>query len=431
VLEVERGTERVKGELASIPLLAGDKLFVAGSPSALQAAQHSEEFIATPLAGMSAWNLDSQLFSLQVTKDSVLDGSSIRSSRLGEMLGLLTLGIIRENQLLLACSPDEVIKAHDKLLIFGDLDRLKRLKLLSQVELEHTVPATTLESDSVRLFEVSLTPRSSVVGKTVHELHFRELYGMQVLAIWRAGDSIRTGLRYVPLRFGDALLLLGPPSKIQLLSADPDFVVLSDLANSGKRSAKAPLAAACFMLFVLLVTLIDFPVQIAAAISAILLVLFGAITMEDVYRSVEWRILLFVGALIPLGEVLMNSGAAADLASTIQLLSSPLGAYGALLVIILISSLVSQLLDSTLSVILLAPVAVATATALSVKPYPFLMGTAFAASIAFLFPFSHRSHLLVMGAGGYTKRHYLQVGFPLTVILITMLTILVPLCFPF
>ncbi len=67
----------------------------------------------------------------------------------------------------------------------------------------------TLQSDQIGLFEVVLSPHSTLDGKTLRELHFREKYGLSALAVWRGGRPYRSQLRDMPLRFGDALLLHG------------------------------------------------------------------------------------------------------------------------------------------------------------------------------------------------------------------------------
>jgi di/tricarboxylate transporter len=46
-------------------------------------------------------------------------------------------------------------------------------------------------------------------------------------------------------------------------------------------------------------------------------------------------------------------------------------------------------------------------------------------------PFSHKANLLVMGAGGYRAMDYVRVGTPLTILLLVLLTLLVPVFFPF
>src|SRR5205085_12323511 len=85
-----------------------------------------------------------------------------------------------------------------------------------------------LESRSIEVVESMLSPRSQLIGKTLRDAHFREKFGMSVLAIWHAGQEIFTDLAEVPLAFGDALLLQGPRSKLKIIADDPDLILLMD-----------------------------------------------------------------------------------------------------------------------------------------------------------------------------------------------------------
>ena len=64
---------------------------------------------------------------------------------------------------------------------------------------------TELESVNVGLGEATLSPRSTLAGKTLQEIGFRNRFGLQVLAIWRAGRAYRSHLRNMKLQFGDGL----------------------------------------------------------------------------------------------------------------------------------------------------------------------------------------------------------------------------------
>ena len=112
-------------------------------------------------------------------------------------------------------------------------------------------------------------------------------------------------------------------------------------------------------------------------------------------------------------------------------MAGPLGPYGILAALVLLSSLLSQALDGAPAVVLLTPVALQIAEHMGISPYPIMMGVGLAASAAFMTPFSHKANLLVMGVGGYRARDYVRVGTPLTIVLLVMLVFLVPLFFPF
>jgi di/tricarboxylate transporter len=288
-----------------------------------------------------------------------------------------------------------------------------------------------LESDQAAMVEAAVAPRSAAEGHTVEELEFQHRHGLLALALWREGEPIHADLARVPLRFGDALLLHGPPEKISRLASDPDFVVLSATERAVRRTAKAPLAIGGLVLMILLVATGWQPIHVAAFTAASLVLLAGALTMREAYRVIEWRVIFLVAAVLPVGFAMERSGAAGFLADAVTSTAGSLGPHAVLAALILLASLLSQGLDGAPAVVLLAPVVFELAGRLQLSPYPLMMGVSLAASAAFMTPFSHKANLLVMGAGGYRSRDYLRVGTPLTLLLLVLLVLLVPVFFPF
>ena len=275
------------------------------------------------------------------------------------------------------------------------------------------VQEAVLESEDFGIVEVALAPRSAVVGKKLRDLEFRNRHGLQLLAVWRGGRSIYTGLPDLVFRLGDALLVQGPWERIRLLGSNPDFVVLSPEGLRPKRHAKAPVAVGALLLMVGLVVFGIQPIHVAAFIAASLALLFRTVTMEEAYRAIEWRTIFLVAAVLPVGFAMERTGAALLLVDGVKELIGPLGDYAILVALVLFASLLSQTLDGAPAVVLLAPVALETAAQLGMNPYAAMMGVSLAASAAFMTPFSHKANLLVMGAGGYRSIDYARVGTPL------------------
>jgi di/tricarboxylate transporter len=371
-----------------------------------------------------------QVFFLRVPAGSALAGATIAGSRLGELVGLTVSGIVREDRTLLAVAPDETIRPDDELIVMGDPERVRSLLALGSVELGEARAIGGIESEEVGVVEAVIAPRSRAAGRNLTEMHFREKHGLQALAVWREGQAVRAGLASLKLRFGDALLLQGPWSKIRLLGTDPDFVVLALEASRPYRTRKGVFAVAGLLLMIALVVTGFQPIHVAAFTAATFVVLTGAITMEEAYRGVEWRAIFLVAAILPVGIAMERTGAAALLSNGVTELARPLGPHAVLAALFVLSSLLSQCLDGAPAVVILTPVALQTASTLGISPYPVMMGVSLAASAAFMTPFSHKANLLVMGAGGYRVADYLRVGTPLTVLVLVALVVLVPLLFP-
>ena len=162
--------------------------------------------------------------------------------------------------------------------------------------------------------DATLDPRSSLAGRTVGELNFRERYGIELAGIWREGETVGTELADERLQIGDALLLLGPRDRLQLLSSDSDFLILTPLGQEPPDTRRAPLAAGIMLGVVVTVMLGYAPISIAAVIGGTIMVLTGCLNMEQAYRAIDWRAIFLIAGMLPLGTAMQETGAATYLA---------------------------------------------------------------------------------------------------------------------
>ncbi|MDA8017920.1 MAG: SLC13 family permease [Thermoanaerobaculia bacterium] len=430
VVGIRRGDQMLRQELARRVLRDTDEVMVLGTERQIEALSEQKGLKVASEVPVDQV-LAERMFILAVPQGSRLSDATIRDSRLGELAGLTIIGIVRNGEAILAVPGDEVIHGGDELLVAGDPDRILDVLDLGDLELEDESTPTRLESESVRVVEAVVAPRSKAAGSTLRRLHFRDRYGLQVLAIGRGGETIHKELANLPLRFGDALLIQGSVEKIGHLAEDDDFLVLTHDANTPRRVDKAPVALGALALMIVLVAGGLFPIHVAAFAGAVTAVLFGALKMEEAYRAIEWRAIYLVAAILPVGLAMESSGAADLLAGGVTRVAEAYGPYAFIASLVLLSSMLSQGLDGAPTVVILAPVVLRTAENLAISPYPLLMAVGFAASAAFMTPFSHKANLLVMGAGGYRSMDFVRVGTPLTLVVLALLVVLVPLFFPF
>ena len=430
IVGIERGQETLRERLGTETLQAGDRIIALGARAELHHMQSDPDFLVRNLGFKALKSIEGHLSVIRVLPRSPLVGSTIGGSRLGELVGVTVGAVIRDEATRLAVSPDEVIKAGDGLLVACDPDRVEDLMRIGHIDVDAKMDEAALESEEFGIVEVALAPRSAAVGRTPRDLEFRNRFGLQLLAVWREGQSIYSGLADLPFRLGDAFLVQGPWERIRLLGSNPDFVVLSPVGLRPRRHKKAPLALGALLLMVGLVVFGIQPIHVAAFTSASLALLFGTVTMEEAYRAIEWRTIFLVAAVLPIGFAMERTGAALLLVDAVKELVGPLGNYAILVALVVLASLLSQCLDGAPSVVLLAPVAIETATQLGMNPYAAMMGVSLAASAAFMTPFSHKANLLVMGAGGYRAIDYARVGTPLTLAVLAILVGLVPVFFP-
>ncbi len=433
VVAMRRDGNVLRGDLGGLSLQEGDELIALGSREQIDNEGLRRYFDVDAMRSDTFRALRGHIYVLRVPEGSGLDGTTLAESRMGELVGLTVSGVQRGSEWLLGLVPDERIRAGDRLLVSGEPGRIRALLELGDVEMQQEVAESHLESETTGVLEATLAPRSRAAGCTLAELDFRERHGLHVLAVWREGRLIHEDLGDVRLRFGDALLLHGPRARLRLFPRDPDFVALGAPPDPDRatKTRKAPYALAAFLLMIGFVVTGYQPIHVAAFTAATFVILTRTISMEDAYRAVQWRAIFVVAALLPVGLALERTGAATLLARTVLDVAGPGGPYAVLAGLVVLSSLLSQSLDGGPAVVLLSPVALTVAGELGVDPAPVMMGVALGASAAFITPFSHKAHLLVMGAGAYRVRDYVRVGTPLTLLVIVLIVLLVPLLFPF
>ena len=373
-----------------------------------------------------------RLLPVRVPAGSVLVDHDLVQSRLGNAFGLTVAAIMRGEDLLCMPSPHEIVQAGDLLVLQGSPRDLEVLEGLQELEMGgHSANLLAeIESQEVCATEVLLSPRTHLAGRTLADLLFRDHYGISVLAIWRKGRAYRTGLQDMPLEFGDALLVYGQRSKLEALARDPDFLVLDEAATRAPLLQKAPVSVA-IVAAVLLSAILGFvPIAIAGVTGAALMVLFGCLSMEEAYRAIEWKVVFLIAGMLPLGVAVENTGAAAMAAEALVAAVGEFGPRWVVASFYLVTAAATQVIPNAALVVLMAPVALNTASTLAISPHLLMMTVAIAASASFASPLSHPAHLLVMGPGGYRFIDYLKVGFPLTIVTMVVSVWLLPILWP-
>jgi di/tricarboxylate transporter len=369
---------------------------------------------------------------LRVPQDSPLAGKSLRESRIGNVLGMRVLFIKGEDGSLQLPKTEEKLRAGDCLVVEGRKDDLLILRALAELEIERrSLPDFhALESEQVGWIETVLSPHSNLPGKTLRQLHFREKYGLSVLAIWRQGKIYYTDLRNMALNFGDALLIYGTRAKLQVLGREPDFIVLTQSAQEIMRHEKMKLAGAIMILVFLPVVMGWIPIYIAVIVGAAFMVLSCCLTMEEAYRFIEWKAVFLIAGMFPLGTALDKTGAAAFLASGVVAVAGPFGPTAVLFGMVILTFFATCFIPTAALVVLLSPIILQASANMGMSPYPLMMAMAMAASASFMTPISHPANILVMGPGGYRFSDYIKIGGSLTLVVLLAIMLILPIFWP-
>ncbi len=433
VLAIRRQEVIYRTNLESIPLLPDDVLLVQGPREKLDSLHESPDLTLSIPDSLPDYKLEKRLMIVHVPQGSSLVGKSLIESKLGDSYGLGIMGMIRNGDTHLIPGPDEILQTDDTLLVKGKQSDLRLVEGLQNLEIEQQdLPDIgELESEEIGLVESVLSPHANIAGKTLRELNFRFKYGLSVLAIWRGGRAYRSNLRDMKLQFGDAFLLYGPRARLRMLGSEPDFIVLTEEAQEPPHQEKIPVA-----LFVMAVVLLPaifgwLSIAITAIIGVVLMILTGCLTMEEAYRSISWKAVFLIAGMLPLGIAMERTGAAQLLANGMIGLIGGLGPVAVMAGFFLLAVLASQFMPNPAVAVLLAPIALRTASDLGISPYTLMMTVAVSASAAFLSPVGHAANVLVMGPGGYRFSDYLKVGIPLTLVVFIVVLLTMPIFWPF
>lgn len=379
------------------------------------------------------YELGKYITELRVMSGSSLIGTSIDEARLGEKFGVYVLELLRGDEIV--WSPhSQILEEGDVLLARGDWSKLDELKKKTglQIDPEFKLKARTLEEGTQQILtEVMIAPRSRVLGTTLATLDRRWQHSATVLAVHRRGEVLRKQLKDVRLNVGDVLLMLTPQSEMQGLRMDSNVIVLSQRDAEKPMGWRAPFALATMALVIGISAMGWAPIAITALIGAVAMTLSGCLEADEVYDAVDWRIIILLAGLLPLGVAMSRSGAAQFIvANTLGLVSS-FGPLVVLAVLYLMALLLTEFMSNAAAAVILTPIGMSTANLLGVDATPFLIAVTFAASTSFATPVGYQTNTMVYSAGGYRFIDFVKVGLPLNLIFWVLGVILIPVFWPF
>ncbi|MCE1170275.1 MAG: anion permease, partial [Azovibrio sp.] len=172
------------------------------------------------------------------------------------------------------------------------------------------------------------------------------------------------------------------------------------------------------------------PPVIAAFIGCLLMGAFRCVDLESAYRAINWQCLILIVGMLPFATALQKTGGIDLVVQGLLALTGGDSPRLVLASLFLLTALVGLFISNTATAVLMAPVAMATASQLGLSPYPFAMTVAVAASAAFMTPVSSPVNTLVLVPGQYRFSDYLRLGVPFTVLLLLVCVLVLPWLFP-
>jgi len=399
-------------------LLSGVGLFFILGTRLLPAGKARQEEETESL--VLSWDLPSLIRYVRVPEESPLTGYSREESGIGTAYPIHLLAIEEEGEVQYAPWRYTRFRGGQILALLGERDDIERFRTDNALE---PVPpsdqlARSLGGDQAGFAEIVVRPRAGVVGKTIRDLAFRRTYGLEPLILISSGKELRSDFSDHRLAPGDIIVVHGLLEHMRRLEGDRQFVLLTPAPGEPVRRGKAPAAIGC-LLGAIALTFSGFPISLSLLTGAVAMVLFRVITPGEAYRSIDWRTIILIGGLIPLGLAMDTTGAAAYLASGLVDLLAGQPAILLLLVVALLAMFFSLFMSNVAATVLLVPLVVVMAEGSAIDPRALALLVAISTANSFILP-THQVNALIMGPGGYRNRDYIRAGLPMSAVFLVV-----------
>jgi di/tricarboxylate transporter len=390
-----------------------------------------------PSSLTQSYQMGEYLTEMRIGGNSPLIGKTCLERNLNRNFDVTVLDIVRDGKHISKNIRNIILKEDDILFVRGTIENFLIMKDVERVALltDEKLTENELEQDDNVLVECLLTDKSEITGKSLMAVNFRRKYGSFVLAIRREGEILRKKIAHIILRTFDTLLIYGSRQNIDRIAETDGFLVLEEIDSQLKKHRLWWLGIVVILIVVLLSAIRVVPILPGTMIGVTVLLIFRVLAPNEAYNSIHWQVIIFIAALIPLGQVIQTSGTADWIGGLIYNLSGlvpdpykPLALLG---IIYLFTMILTEVSSNAATAILMTPIAIVVAGRIGLDPRPFIFAICFAASASFITPIGYQTNLMVYGPGGYKFTDYMKVGFPLAIIFWILATILIPKIWPF
>ena len=364
-------------------------------------------------------DLDNFLFELVVPEGSKAIGLTFSSfiKKAGNETEIL--GLVNENGAVSKVGNNSKIRADQHLVMKVSPNHISSIQ--DRFGLNIAESSHNLKEELIDEIEVVITPGSRLVGRKQNyliKLAYEELF---LLGMWRKGARFRTRLSKQMFKIGDVLLLGVRDTDKEDVTAKINHLGLMPIRSreiSTLPSRSRFLKAVIFFMTAILLAAFN----VINVLTAFLLCVLGFVGIKilksNLYRHIEWPIVIMLGAMIPIGQALESTGITALIATEVVSLAGDLHIFWILMIILIITMLITDVINNAATAVIMAPFSVNIALQLGQPLEPFLMVVAVGASCAFLTPIGHQCNTLVMGPGNYKFSDYWRLGLPLDILIV-------------
>jgi len=376
-------------------------------------------------------------YNVLLTNDSNLINHEVTHHTIDGLNGLYVESIERNNKIIRPGQGKIKLEAGDELLLTGASDRLNYILNHRDISLKGTDDMQNASAEKLKKYEVVLSPRFSGLGMTLADFDFYAHFNAVVLAIHRNGERITANRNKLELKVGDNLVILATEQFEKIWSNRNMFYLVSfvqDMPSKKTRSKrwKALLILAAMIVGILINEMVSYGfgirlnIVVVVGIAAMLMVWLKVLPWQNYTKSVSWDLLILIASAFAVSNAITNTGIANALAREFISTVYSLGPLGALAILYIFTSILSEIITNNAAVAIAFPVAIVAGDMLQVDPKPFFIAIAIAGAASFMTARGYRSNLIIKGIGHYSKGDFFRVGFPLQLLTFLLSIWLIP-----
>lgn len=351
-----------------------------------------------------------------VKAGSPLINKTVESGGLRSMEGLYLAEVHRGDHVFRPASPDLVLRQEDCLFFVGNTESIAELTK-PNLGLSLPKPGSVTMEESNQLVEVIISQNSRLAGVRVQDSNFRARYDGAILAIHRNGENLKGKIGDIVLLEGDVLMVLAGGDFLTRIRNNPHFYLLSQIKEIHNIHLwKVALLIGGLLLAIVLSVFNMVPLFISLVVLLCALVLTRVAKPNEIRNSIDFNLALIIALGLALGKAMINTGAAAFLATGFMSLTDGSGPVLMLAAIFIFNNLLTSFMTSKAAVAITLPIALTMANIQGLPLEPFILVVAFSGAANFITPIGYQTNLMVYGPGGYTFRDFFRIGLPLTLI---------------
>ncbi len=410
-------------------LLSGIGFFFLFGKFVLPQSESPEELVSEQDKLIEALHLPHQIWHYAIPPDSALAGKTTEQSGVWGKFNLNILGISQGKEAEYAPWREAKFEAGQEIALLGNEENVN--KFASTYNLIHQEQADRFSNlnnpERAGFAEVIIPPRSEIMDQTIRQFSLRKRYAVEPVMMFSKREEIRGDFSDRQILPGDTMIVYGLWENICDLKTTSDFVVVTPFTVEKKQSpSKTWVAALCFLGAIGL-AMTGAPISLAFFTGAIAMVLTRALTIQEAYQAIEWKVVFLLAGLIPLGIAMQKTGTAAFLAEKVMTLVEGGHPMLILLTVAVLSTLFSLFLSNVGAIVVLAPLVISMAQIGGIDPRPLALMAAVCAANSFILP-THQVNAFLMSSGGYRNADYFKAGGGMTLL---FLAVVVPVFYFF